>query len=128
MNSRILLLIALSWAIVMTACDVAKQDSRADLIRQDSLIGILTDLYLADAAHANGGISDAVDINNVAAVRAGVLKKQQVSAERFKATMRYYADHPDELVAVYDKVIEELSRRQSRAPRQADLPVKKGAQ
>ncbi|MFM2136495.1 MAG: hypothetical protein RL021_1895 [Bacteroidota bacterium] len=127
MSMRLFPAVALLIAVIMTACNVPKEDAHTDLIGQDSLISILSDLYLADATHVNGNISDAADNTGIAAVRAGVLQKQNVSPERFKVTMRYYADHPDELVAVYDKVIEELTRRQSRAPRRAGPFEKAGS-
>lgn len=117
MRHHVNFLLAVSLISMSFSCAGRMEEASPASIDKDTLVAVLTDLYLSDATQVTGSISDAANNAGLAAVRTGVLEKHRVPKERFMETMRYYADHPDELVIIYDKVIEELTRRQGRAPR-----------
>ncbi|MFM2206804.1 MAG: hypothetical protein RL213_779 [Bacteroidota bacterium] len=87
------------------------------VIPKDSLITVLAELHLADAMNVSEDGGDLLPAEAVASRRAEVLTKHRITKDDFDRTMHYYTEHPDELLAVYDAVVEELTRIQSEAPR-----------
>ena len=41
-----------------------------------------------------------------------ILKKKNISEEKFHESMKFYAEHPELLKEIYDEVVNELSRRE----------------
>jgi hypothetical protein len=95
------------------------QNNRSEtaVVPKDSLITVLAELHLADAMNVSEDGGDMLPADAIANRRAEVLDKHRIAKEDFDRTMQYYTEHPDELLTVYDAVVEELTRIQSEAPR-----------
>jgi hypothetical protein len=96
------------------ACAPKPAEVPAGLLRQDEMVATLVDFHLAQARAQVRMQAD----NDTSAKRryyGEALAKHGLAYPRFKASMDYYAAHPELLTGVYDRVIEELSKRQAEA-------------
>lgn len=79
----------------------------------DSMITLLSDIHLAEAA-----VSVLKDKNHPAGQLSSeyfnaILKKHDLTREAFEESLRYYAYHTEELDKIYEKVIIDLSKKES---------------
>jgi hypothetical protein len=86
---------------------------KAKVISADSMVSLLTDLHIAD-----GIISTRKDKSIPVGHLSGeyfevILKKHQIDRETFEESMRYYAYNTEEFSAIYEKVITNLSLKES---------------
>ena len=91
------------------------------VLPSDSMITLLTDLHMAE------GIVNALKSKEQPAGHLSteyfeaVLRRHTISREAFEESMRYYAFHTEELDKIYEKVITDLSKKESLAHPGADM-------
>ena len=71
------------------------------LLPDSTLVNVLVELRLLDARETLSGQPEP-------ALRDSVLTRYGVDSTRFATTLRYYADHPEAYLALYEQVIETL--------------------
>lgn len=76
------------------------------VLEEDKMVDIIVDLRLADAAVY---INSNTPPRDKAKDWAFIMKKYGIQDSVFRKSHDYYAEHPDEAVAIYEKVIDKLS-------------------
>lgn len=109
MKSTAILLIGL---LAVSACRQADSTDKPAVITDDSLVTLLVDLHLADSVNNSLNPADIAAKGIDTTFEGAVLEKHHISHDEFRAIMRYHIDHPDGLVKIYDRVIENLNQRQ----------------
>lgn len=109
--------------LLMVSCaDKQENPAASGAMPPDSLISparmvqILTDVHMIEAAlllERNEGLEPE---DKPAFFYDGLFKKYNISRSRYDANMQYYADHPDEMTKIYDKVIQQIETRQRKFP------------
>lgn len=108
--------------LVVSCADKQEKPATSSAMPPDSLISparmvhILTDVHLIEAAlllERNEGLEPE---DKPAFFYDGIFKKYNISRSRYDANMKYYADHPDEMTKIYDKVIQQIEARQKKFP------------
>lgn len=101
--------------ILLFACKGGEENVSvpADIIQPDSMIGILVDFHLVEAA-----ISDKQQQKKNVAYYTDyyyqeILKKHQISRVDLDKAFDFYSYHPKLYREIYDQVLSELSRLQS---------------
>ena len=93
------------FILLHSACAPANDSAPPpDLIAHDSMVTLLGDLSLAEAALGSEPLAAFNDtLSNI-----NVLKEHGVSRERFLSSFRYYTEHPKQLRSIYAKVLARL--------------------
>jgi hypothetical protein len=87
------------------------------IIPPDSLVGVIVDSYLVEAA-LNDIKDDNKDVDKfVVPYYKSVFKKHGITPGKFNKSMEFYSYHPKLLRSVYDQVLSELSKMQSESLR-----------
>jgi hypothetical protein len=85
------------------------------VIPADSMVTLLTDLHIADGVINNAKLKDKSIKQLSTEYFTEILEKHGISQDAFNESMKYYAYHTEELDKIYDKVIVNLSKIESRS-------------
>lgn len=85
------------------------------IIPPDSLVYVLTDFHLAEAALAEKKVLQQNTEQYSSLYYALLFKKHNITRTQFDESMEFYSAHPKLYRETYDKVLEELSRLQAEA-------------
>ncbi len=91
--------------LVSAAAGCASQVERQGVLSDSTLVTVLAELYLADARARLPGFE--------AGVRDSVLTHYGVDSLDFQTTMDSFLDRPDDLVALYSRVMDKLNAARS---------------
>ena len=104
-------LIALAFGFVVTACqDVKRPQMPANLIAQDSMVSILVDAYMINAARS---IDNRIIVNKGVLLDSILYSKHRIDSLQFAQSNAYYASDLDIYKKLFLKVEEERWREQS---------------
>ncbi len=109
---HIVLLVCL---VLATACGT-EQERPADLLERDTFTGLLVDAQLIEARVNREMTVDKRQDIPIKQYYAELFKEKDVSADAFHRTFQWYAEHPDELKAVYADVLTTLQLRSDTIP------------
>lgn len=123
--SQYILPFVLAAMVITGSCEGRK--SRAehnDIIPENDLISILTDVYITD------GLLSLPDVNRVysesldsLAAYSDVIEKHGYKLDQMNRTMRFYfVSKPKKLIKLYDKVLARISEMDSRIDKTSALP------
>ena len=99
--------------ILFSSCNSNNENKIPDgIIPESKMITIITDLHLTDATLNIKHISKRSNNKEIAKYYKSVLKKYGYSRLQFNKSIEYYSDEPEKLDEIYDKVLEELSKKQ----------------
>lgn len=101
-----------------------------DMIEHDVMVQVLADVHLLEGALLTRLPAPAIrgpmmhdpsfvrqlppDSNKIASMPYyDIFKKRGVTRRQYESTMKWYCANPDELSALYDEVIAELTKRQA---------------
>ena len=84
-----------------------------EFIQPDSMVLVLADIHIAESKILTSGNPDSTAKANLASYYKFVFDKYKVDNIRFKNSFDYYSSHVSLMNDVYDKVIDELSKRQA---------------
>jgi hypothetical protein len=89
-------------------------DFNMDLvIPADSMVTLMTDLHIIDGIISSLK-SKKIPVGHLSSEYfEAVLRKHTMTREAFEESMRYYAFHAEELDKIYEKVITDLSKKES---------------
>jgi hypothetical protein len=100
--------------IFFISCSGEKKHIPSDIILQDEMADILTDVHLAEASTDNRGTT-MPQINRMMATKYDSLfRRHHVTFEQFKSSYNFYLDHPDYLSDIYTEVVNKLTTLESR--------------
>lgn len=97
--------------ITMYSCSWVK-NKEENIIEEKQFVDLLIDIHLADAVVSNEGyklINDSVKLD---LYYDYVLKKHNISRNKFKQTVIYYTKKPNEYNKIYEQVLEKLSKQE----------------
>ena len=102
---------------VFCSCSKPQETVPAHLLTPDSMVYILVDIHLVEAA------ANVTRFNDVQSFKAqelypAVFKSHQTDSAAFHSSFNYYLKHPKKLEAIYEKVLDELSKRESESGKQ----------
>jgi hypothetical protein len=83
-----------------------------DVLKQQQMTAVLTDVHLAQAAINIKSQTDSTP-NNMNDYIAYILKQHGVGKEDFLRSLKFYSNNPDLLEQVYDSVITGLTRMEA---------------
>lgn len=103
---------AVILGLILQSCSHTVDPVPKELISPDSMVAILVDVHLAEAA------SNVTRINDVQRFSAYdlypvIFKTHKTDSIIFRESFDYYLQHPKKLDKIYEQVINELSRRES---------------
>ena len=99
--------------ILFSSCNSNNENKIPDgIIPESKMITIITDLHLTDATLNIKHISKRSNNKEIAKYYKSVLKKYGYSRLQFNKSIEYHSDEPEKLDEIYDKVLEELSKKQ----------------
>lgn len=99
--------------IFFTACKKPEVKIPVSVISKDSMVLVLVDVHLAEAALAQKNLIGESDGNFAAAYYRHIFNKHNITAERYKESVKFYSAHPMLYEKIYENVISELSRQQA---------------
>jgi hypothetical protein len=111
-------LLPAALAIFLFSCSRQPSEVVPDhLLSPDSMVSILVDIHLAEAA---AGIRNINDVQSFKAQQfyPAIYKIHRTDSTTFHNSFDYYMKRPEKLVAIYDKVLSELSERESKTRKQ----------
>ena len=110
-NMRTLQLLVLITMI--GACKSKHEPADATIIPIDTLVTLLAEIQLIEAANAIH-IMQSKDPKKMAAAHyVGLFQRYGISQQRFETSMHHYNNNPELLEEIYGSVIEELSKKQA---------------
>jgi hypothetical protein len=104
---------AFLFLLLFTSCQTEEKKDKV-ILTQTQLSTFLIDMYLAEARIDNISIQKDSAIKLFLPYEEKLMKKYNLSDSVLKKTYQYYIDHPKEMEAVYDAVIDTLSLREQR--------------
>ena len=104
--------VVICYALLILSCSPSGTEKELPVIRKDSMVSVLVELHLADSVNNSLRTEDLVSKGIDTTYSSQVFANHGVNPERFRTDMQYYVSHPDELVQLYDQVIEQLNQRQ----------------
>ena len=99
--------------ISLSGCHGPKDEKPADLIPEEQMIDILTDIHVADAIVDNKYGQQKVDLPLTNALYSQIYKNHKITAARYKSSYKYYEANPELMDNIYTQVITELSKKQA---------------
>jgi len=109
---RKILFLVLIGMLFLFSCGAPKEKNPDNLLPPDSMVSILVDIHLAEAAANVTRISD-VQAFKAPQLYPAIFKSHQTDSATFHNSFNYYLKRPEKLEKIYDKVLNELSRRES---------------
>lgn len=104
----LILLIACSFTNISCQSDKIPKD----IIQEDTMVSILTEIHLADAYFSI--MTDEKDKNQENSSEQAytkILEQYNVSPKDFEKSIDYYTEHPNEFRNIYEKVILQLDNK-----------------
>lgn len=99
---------------VAFACGNKKVEIPSDIIPQDTMMHVLMDIHLAEAGLRTNDTFHADSIMQVTVNYYDfIFTKYRITKDEFKRSFKFYTDHPDILEDIYQKMIEEMSKKES---------------
>jgi len=101
--------------LLLTACINDEVVVPEELLQEDRMVEVLTDVQLLESAYQKGMIkTDSISGNaKVMQHYAVVFRFHKTNEKHFRESYDFYKNHPELLVEIYDKVLNELSKKQA---------------
>ncbi|MFN8155166.1 MAG: DUF4296 domain-containing protein [Bacteroidia bacterium] len=101
---------------ILCSCSKPKVEVPANIIPADTMVRILTDMHLVEAAIQMRNLSGHDSLHTEAFGRYKfVMEKYKISREQFEKSFRWYSSEPQLFARMYDSVIVHLSEGQAKA-------------
>ncbi|MBD2699654.1 DUF4296 domain-containing protein [Spirosoma sp. BT702] len=103
------LLILVFW---LTGCTATEDERPENLIPDDRMVAILTEVHMNEARVSRLGLSS-IDSSNIVYKRleTQLFKKMKVDTAVYRKSYIYYSSHPAEMEAIYKQVTKKLEQR-----------------
>ena len=104
---------------LFVACGGA-EERPSDVLPRDRFTAVLCDLQLVEARINHELVVEPIGTIPTERYSEEVFERHAVSKEEFRTSMAYYGGRHEEMVAIYEEVIAELTRRKDQAPTAGD--------
>ncbi len=99
--------------LLFSSCNTKNENKTTDgIIPESKMITIITDLHIIDATINIKHINKRNNNKKITKYYNYVLKKYGYNRIQFNKSIEYYSGEPEKLDKIYDKVLEELSKKQ----------------
>lgn len=98
--------------IGFSACSKNQANIPSNIIPKDSMVLIMSDIHIAEAAVKTA----AADTNyklNIKTFYDHIYKKYNTTDSNFNKSLKFYTDNPALLEEIYQKIAEEMSRKEA---------------
>ena len=99
---------------LLLACSEQKENIPQDILSENEFVVILKDIHLAEAKfelQKNNGIGKAK--NELTNSYTSIYQKHNISEEKFKESLNFYAQNPEMLEKIYTDILEQLTKDRS---------------
>ncbi len=97
--------------ITLFACNEAVETIPDNVLSKEDMISVMVDVQLIEAALS---LNQSEEAKETAYYNYdSVLKKHNLSREKFVHSFKYYAEHPGLMEQIYEEMLSELSKRQA---------------
>ena len=106
-------------ACLLCACYNTEEKIPENILSETVFEDILKQIHLSEGAfelHKTNGMKNAK--NELAHNYSTIYETHEITADDFKNTLNYYAQHPEKLENIYSNVLEELNEERSTLNRQ----------
>ena len=124
-------LISLLWGLLLagnllTACTDPQNRKPDDLIDEDKMAAILTEVHMAEAQVSRLGLST-VDSSNMAYKHeeARIFRKFGVDTATYRTSYIFYSSHPQDMESIYREVVANLQKKIDQKDSLNHKPTKK---
>lgn len=100
--------------IFFAGCAGVEPEIPEGIVARDSMVTLLAEVHIAEATLIRSG-SKGLDINIKSAYLQEVLTNAGVDTTRFLQSFDFYSTQPEMFAEMYEEVVVEISKRQSRA-------------
>ncbi len=99
---------------VFIACNSKEREAAvpANVLPREKMIEIMVEVNITEAALNLNYLNDS-KVRDTKEYE-DVFKRKKVSKEQYDESLKYYTEHPDDLIQMYDEVLNELSRMQAK--------------
>lgn len=97
---------------VIALMTVSCSDRPKDILSEDKMLDVMTDLQIAEAYDRSGDSPQELQGYNKEKLGLGVLRQHGVSEEEMDSTLAWYGKNMDEYAKLYKKIDERLAKRQ----------------
>jgi len=105
---------ALFLIVILFSCKPENQQLKPDkLIPHEKMIPLLVDIHIADAVLTKGHYKVKADTSRKLSLYNSIFLKYKITRKQFDESIAYYTGNPLEMEDIYDKVLEEFSKKES---------------
>lgn len=108
-SSKFVFFIIILIVFTIVNCSRAPHKIPDDIIPVDSMVSLLVDIQITDAAIRISRLRK----DSISILYNRILLEHTFSRERFEKSFTFYTGNPDIMEKIYDEVINEISRRQA---------------
>lgn len=99
---------------MIAACGNKETEMPSDVIPQDKMMHVLMDIHLAEAGLRTENTFRADSLTQMTVnYYQFIFDKHQVTKEEFRRSFRFYTDNPEMMEKIYQKMIEEMSKKEA---------------
>ncbi len=102
----------ISTAFIISSCMEKEINIPENVLKQNEMSSILTDIHIAQSAVNNKIVTDSMNYTFNDYLNY-ILKQRKIKKEDFLSSLKFYSEHPDILQEVYDSVLTSLSRMEA---------------
>jgi hypothetical protein len=115
------LLIVLLFAISLISCTDALQRAPENLLPQEKMADVLTELYVAEGMSSSAPLNQKLSTIPRNTFYNSIYKKHGISREQFDASLKYYTEDMIEIDQLYQLVNERLLRMEKELSKKAKV-------
>ncbi len=108
--------------LLFLGCDESTSPPEG-ILEEGAMIEVLTDVHLVEGAKTGRKIMG--DTLRLETYYAKVFSKHGTDMDAFNASFKYYANHPETMDRIYERVIENLNRMEVNVPKWEELEEQK---
>ncbi|QSE99092.1 DUF4296 domain-containing protein [Fulvivirga lutea] len=113
MKNAIICGIIMMISILFMRCNT--DETPEDIISHEKMVGILLDVYEAEAKLAELKLNRDTTIQIFKTYEQYIYDEHGIEEEVYKKSLTYYYDHPDKLEKIYETMLDSLALRETKA-------------
>ncbi|MFM2225484.1 MAG: hypothetical protein RJA07_1686 [Bacteroidota bacterium] len=104
-------LLLISYLVISCHHQSPKLIADDGIIQKDTMIKLLADMHLADAAVQDLKLNTDSSKQIYKMYYQQIFNRYKTNTKQFKISLQFYTQHPDEMDMMYEKVIEEIGAK-----------------
>ena len=99
--------------LMVSACKKPKTEIPPGIISPDSMVLVMTDVHIAEAAVVQKNLNGDTGTVYAASFYRFIFEKHHITETVYRNSVAFYNAHPDEYDKIYSQVLTEISKRQA---------------